>query len=117
MYRKYLTKTVEHRFVENIPEIIEEGIIYITVIYGTAVHKCACGCGNEVVTPFSKSDWKLLFDGIVSLMPSIGNWNFDCKSHYWITDSRVIRAKAMSKLTARVSKSKKKVRKKKRGET
>jgi hypothetical protein len=73
MYRKYLTKTVEHRFVENIPEIIEEGIIYITVIYGTAVHKCACGCGNEVVTPFSKSDWKLLFDGIsVSLMPSLG---------------------------------------------
>jgi len=27
----------------------------------------------------------LIFDGdTVSLYPSIGNWNFPCRSHYWI---------------------------------
>jgi len=31
--------------------------------YATAVHKCACGCGKEVVTPLSPTDWKLIFDG------------------------------------------------------
>lgn len=42
------------------------------------------------MTPFSPTDWKLIFDGkSISLYPSIGNWNFDCKSHYWINDNRV----------------------------
>jgi hypothetical protein len=58
--------------------------------YGTAIHKCCCGCGREVVTPFSPTDWKLIYDGkTVSLHPSIGNWNFECRSHYWIVNSTV----------------------------
>jgi hypothetical protein len=49
-----------------------------------------CGCGNEVVTPLSPTDWKLTFDGkTVSLYPSIGNWNFECQSHYWIKKNRI----------------------------
>jgi hypothetical protein len=33
---------------------------------------------------------KLIFDGkTVSLDPSIGNWSFRCKSHYWIRDGKV----------------------------
>jgi hypothetical protein len=60
------------------------------MVYGTAVHRCACGCGEKVVTPFSPTDWKLIFDGeTVSLHPSIGNWNFKCRSHYWIRENRV----------------------------
>lgn len=49
-----------------------------------------CGCGNKVVTPLSPTEWELTFDGKnVSLNPSIGNWNFECKSHYWITKNKV----------------------------
>lgn len=83
-------KTLEHKFVEFIPDILEDGILYITIEYCTAIHKCVCGCGNEVVTPFSPNDWQLTFDGkSVSLYPSIGNWNFECKSHYWITNNKI----------------------------
>jgi hypothetical protein len=81
-------KTIAHKFVEFIPNDLEDGMIYITMEYRTAVHKCICGCGNKVVTPFSPTDWKLTFDGkTVTLYPSIGNWNFDCKSHYFITNN------------------------------
>lgn len=84
-------KTIHHRFVEFVPEEVEEGIIYISVQYRTAVHLCVCGCGNKVVTPFSPTDWKLTFDGkTVSLSPSIGNWSFECKSHYFIEHNNII---------------------------
>ncbi|MBN9379888.1 MAG: hypothetical protein J0H74_03930 [Chitinophagaceae bacterium] len=83
-------KTIRHKFVEFIPEQLEEGILYITVEYRTAVHRCVCGCGNKVVTPLSPTDWKMIFDGkTVSLYPSIGNWSFDCKSHYFITRNEI----------------------------
>jgi len=81
---------LQHRFVEFIPDKIEEGILYISIEYCTTIHKCVCGCGNEVVTPLSPTDWKMTFNGkAISLYPSIGNWNFHCKSHYWIINSRV----------------------------
>jgi len=58
--------------------------------YATAIHRCCCGCGNEVVTPLSPVGWFLTFDGdSISLDPSIGNWNFPCRSHYWITRNKV----------------------------
>ena len=79
-----------HKFVKNIPENIENGTIYISMDYATAIHKCCCGCGKEVVTPFSPTDWKLLFDGdSISLSPSIGNWSFLCQSHYWIRNNEI----------------------------
>ena len=78
------------KFVKNIPEHIEDGILYISIDYSMAIHKCCCGCGNEVVTPLSPTDWKLIFDGeTISLYPSIGNWNFPCQSHYMITNNKV----------------------------
>lgn len=81
---------LNHKFVKNIPEHIENGIIYISMDYSTAIHKCCCGCGKEVVTPFSPTDWKLIYNGVsVSLYPSVGNWNFECQSHYWITNNKV----------------------------
>ncbi len=87
-------KTIQHKFVDYIPEMLEEGTLYISIEYCTAVHKCLCGCGNEVVTPLSPTDWELIFDGkTVSLSPSIGNWSFDCKSHYFITRNKIRIAK------------------------
>ncbi len=83
-------KTFKHKFVEYIPEAIEEGILYISMEHCVAIHLCACGCKNKVVTPISPIDWNITYDGIsISLFPSIGNWNFECKSHYWITKSKV----------------------------
>ncbi len=76
---------LKHRFVDSIPNDIKDNILYVTIKYATAVHLCCCGCGNEVVTPFSPKDWSLTFDGkSISLSPSIGNWNFPCRSHYWV---------------------------------
>jgi hypothetical protein len=90
-------KSSEHRFVEHIPDALEEGVLYVSISYATAVHKCFCGCGHEVVTPISPTDWELRFDGrSVSLYPSIGSWALDCKSHYWIRRNRVIWARPWS---------------------
>jgi hypothetical protein len=82
--------TLRHEFVQAIPETLKDGTLYISIDYATAVHKCCCGCGREVVTPLSPTDWKFTYDGMsISLYPSIGNWNFECRSHYWIDGSRV----------------------------
>jgi hypothetical protein len=82
--------TMQHKFVDTIPDEVPNGWIFICIRYKTAVHKCICGCGNEVVTPISPTDWKLTFDGqTISLSPSIGNWNFECRSHYWIIKNEI----------------------------
>lgn len=81
---------VQHKFVEFMPEIIEDGFLYLSLDYGTVIHNCACGCGNEVNTPLSPTGWKMSYNGeAVTLNPSVGNWSFDCKSHYWITDGKI----------------------------
>lgn len=82
--------TLTHKFVTRIPETLEAGVMYVSVEFATVVHACCCGCGAEVVTPLAPHQWKLLFDGeTISLKPSIGNWNFPCQSHYWITHNTV----------------------------
>lgn len=85
------------RFVDLIPRDLEEGVIYASIKYATVIHSCCCGCGNRVVTPLSPVQWKLIFDGrSISLDPSIGNGNFPCRSHYWITNNRVVWARRHS---------------------
>src|ERR1041385_3512499 len=87
-----------HEFVEFIPDELKERTLYISHTYGTAVHKCCCGCGREVVTPLSPTGWQLTFDGkSVSLYPSIGNWSLPCRSHYFIRQNRVVWAPQWSK--------------------
>jgi hypothetical protein len=82
---------LEPRFVKGVPRDLEQGILYVSMEYGTVVHSCCCGCGQEVVTPLTPTDWKLTFDGeSISLWPSVGNWNLPCRSHYVITGNRVI---------------------------
>jgi hypothetical protein len=68
-------KRLEHRFVRHIPERLEPAVLYVSMEYATSAHSCCCGCGEEVVAPFTPTDWKMTFDGeTVSLRPSIGNW-------------------------------------------
>jgi hypothetical protein len=79
-----------HKFVKSVPDKLEDGVIYVSMEYASVIHKCPSGCGNEIVTPLSPTDWKLTFDGeTISLYPSIGNWNLDCQSHYWITNDQI----------------------------
>ena len=82
--------SITHEFVEYVPAELADGILYISITYRTAVHRCACGCRNKVVTPITPADWQLFYDGdTVSLTPSIGNWGFPCRSHYWIDAGRI----------------------------
>lgn len=93
-----LPRTVTHEFVEFIPPEREEGKLYISIPYSTIVHSCLCGCGMKVVTPIKPHKWVLTYDGEhVSLHPSVGNWSFDCQSHYVIKESRVIEAGPMTR--------------------
>lgn len=88
---------LKHEFVEYIPDDLAEGTIYVSIVYKTALHRCVCGCGIEVVTPISPTDWQLAFDGdSISLHPSIGNWSFPCRSHYWIKHNEIIWAPSWS---------------------
>ena len=82
---------LRHEFVDHIPEQLDDGVLYVSIRFGTVVHRCACGCGEEVVTPLGPAEWRLTYDGrTVSLEPSIGNWSFPCRSHYWV-DGGIVR--------------------------
>lgn len=86
-----MMRSLRHRFVQFLPETLEPGILYISLEYVTASHLCCCGCGEEVVTPFSPVGWRMTFDGeTISLWPSIGNWNLRCRSHYIIDRGRIV---------------------------
>ena len=87
---------MSHVFVEEIPAETEQGLLYVSMECATAIHRCACGCGQEVVTPLSPTDWSLIFDGeSISLNPSIGNWSLPCRSHYFINGGAVAWASNM----------------------
>lgn len=78
-------------FVEFIPLELEEGVLYISMKYATTVHLCACGCKQKVVTPISPHTWSISYNGEgVTLSPSIGNYEQECMSHYFIRNNRII---------------------------
>jgi Family of unknown function (DUF6527) len=86
-------KILQHRFVDSFPEALEAGILYVSMEYGSVAHCCCCGCGEQVVTPLTPTDWNITYDGeTISLQPSIGSWTLPCRSHYVIRRNRVIEA-------------------------
>lgn len=87
------TKSIRPEFVTQFPAVFEQGVLYISEEFETAGHLCCCGCGEKVITPLNPAKWRLRKEGrTVSLSPSIGNWNYACKSHYLITKNKVIEA-------------------------
>jgi hypothetical protein len=83
--------------VDAVPAQREEGTLYISIKYRTAIHSCYCGCGSKVATPLRPTGWQLIYDGdTVTLHPSIGNWGFPCRSHYWIRNGRALPAGDMT---------------------
>lgn len=84
-------EVIRHKFVDFIPDSIEEGVLYISAPYATATHRCACGCGEIVVTPIRSTHWTFIWDGeTVTMRPSIGNWSLPCQSHYFIEENRIV---------------------------
>lgn len=81
---------IKKEFVRRVPAELEEGVLYVCLDCDVVVHKCACGCGEKVVLPLSHEHWKLSYDGEVTLSPSIGNYQYDCKSHYFIRDGKIV---------------------------
>ena len=91
-------------YVQYIPsaDSVKEGELYISLEFQTAIHKCCCGCGEEVVTPFNPAQWRVSEkNGKVSLFPSIGNWSYPCQSHYFVRDNCVVWAEALSETEIR----------------
>ncbi|WP_423748244.1 DUF6527 family protein [Geothrix paludis] len=91
-------QAVRPEFVKVIPERLEDGVLYICEQYRTVAHNCCCGCGQEVITPLGPADWSLRREGDnVTLHPSIGNWGFPCRSHYFIRRNQVVWLKSMTR--------------------
>lgn len=82
--------SIRPEFIDRIPKILQDGVIYISEKYSTAAHNCCCGCGIKIVTPLKPGRWSLKVSGErVSIYPSIGNWSSACQSHYWIENNQI----------------------------
>ena len=84
-------------FVESFPTPLQPDVFYVSLEYKTCAHLCACGCGDEAVTPLSPARWSFTYDGdSISVQPSVGNWSLACKSHYVINKGHVRWARSFS---------------------
>lgn len=84
---KQVPVVVEHVVTMPDYETSKEGVIYVSLEYGVAIHKCLCGCKGKTVTPLGKNEWTLTENEKgVTMTPSLLNSGMDCKSHYIITN-------------------------------
>ena len=91
---KQTTYTTEH--VSTKPKEMQNGVLYVMEHYNLAVHRCMCGCGEEVITPIDENGGKTPgywgwteCSGMASLHPSVGNFQFKCRSHYFLKNGKV----------------------------
>ena len=86
-------------YVDEIPNELEEGKLYVSKKYLTVIHLCACGCKKKTVTPIGHSGWKLseyndiiTNQPLISIRPSIGNFSGEkpYHAHYFITNNKII---------------------------
>jgi len=67
------------------PKELKPGVLYVSEEFGAVAHLCACGCGSKIRTPLGPTNWIFEETGRgPTLRPSVGNWQQDCQSHYWI---------------------------------
>lgn len=79
--------------VKYVPNELQPRVLYVADEFDIAVHLCACGCGTKVTTPLGPTEWRVTdANGGPTLVPSIGNWQLPCRSHYVITGGTVLRA-------------------------
>jgi hypothetical protein len=84
--------------VDTMPDALEGGILYVSEECRLALHNCCCGCGEEVSTPLGATEYSLTVWGDdATLWPSIGNHDFACGSHYFISSGQVLWAGPMTR--------------------
>lgn len=76
-------------FVESFPTPMEAGVLYVSQRFAVAGHLCPSGCNLEVVTKLSPARYRVIFDGEVSLQPSVAATALPCNSHYFITRGQI----------------------------
>ena len=77
-------------FVEFIPEVKEEGFLYVSKEFELAIHLCPCGCKDQAVTSIDEGGWDYKEDGdLVTLSPSILNRG-RCRSHYYLRENKIV---------------------------
>ena len=81
-------------YVEQMPEELKHGILYISEKYSLAIHLCACGCGIKSVTRIGSENrgWTIIKSGnMVTLTPSIGNFSGEepYHAHYHIRNNKI----------------------------
>lgn len=79
---------------------MKQGVLYLKQNKedGTyeSFHLCPCGCGEPVYLQYGGKGWdlKLNMEGdelkSVTINPSVGCFDFPCKSHYFIRDNKII---------------------------
>ena len=87
-------KLMTPKFVDYIPtdgDDLVPGTLYITLQHNMVVHRCPCGCGELSEFMLDPIRHRMKYDGEnVTFVPSIGNSNLQCRSHYWIQENRVL---------------------------
>ena len=81
---------IEPVFVDQRPERFEHGKLYICGSGSWSGHLCACGCGEIIDVGFHDATWQMLFNGKVTIYPSIGNNHLPCRAHYVIRENKVV---------------------------
>ena len=84
-------ETIELKHVRLMPAELAPGVLYVSEEFGVAAHLCACGCGSKVTTPLDATEWALEeTESGPTLRPSVGNWQLECQSHYWIERGEIV---------------------------
>ncbi len=98
--RQFVGSRLLARDVDDQPEIVEPGLIYLIGNYPkpwSATLLCPCSCGSVIQLSLLRDDdprWKAVrhFDGTISLYPSV--WRTKgCKSHFFVRHGRIVWAK------------------------
>ena len=77
--------------VRKMPQTLDAGVLYVSEEYEIAMHLCPCGCGSRVSTPLGPTDWRFHEERHgPPLYPSVGNWQKQCQSHYWIRNGEIV---------------------------
>lgn len=86
-------ETVTAVHVARLPDVddMKQGTVYICDEFLVTSHLCCCGCGERVVMSIDPLGWRYgEKDGKPTFAPSIGNFCFPCKSHYFIRNGEVV---------------------------
>ncbi len=87
-----MIKQFKTLYVDTLPlkKDMEEGIVYVSERTWQSSHLCACGCGDEILTPLVRGGWKHVVNekDEITLFPSVTSES--CDSTYSINQGYAI---------------------------